>query len=264
MMNKEFTLSKDSWHAKLMNFMWKMDHTDFTHVCPYFWLSVLNVITVVCFWPLILLWLGVSWLFVKIVDSDVLPSHSKTWDKLKAYAATLPGNPDEWPKVAKMKEDKYDTIMWILFCDNQVETRLAIEELRKEYQLKGLIKSNSNKRRINFFMKYVQPAVSGLLYVILGGFVVFTVATLWNAIRSLYLKGLLPDFLLMLGLIVFGIAILFGIIWLLVKVTDNSFKGNAFTRTVSKPFRWIGRGLSLIGEMIASIYRDNCPPINWK
>lgn len=263
-MYKEFTLSKDSWHAKLMKFMWKIDHTDFTHVCPYFWLSVLNVITVVCFWPLILIWLGISWLFNKLVDSDVLPSHSKTWDKLKAYAATLPGNPDEWPKVARMKQGKYDAIMWALFCENHTETHLAIEELRKQYQLEGLIKSNSNKRRINFFMKYIQPAVQGLLYLVVAGAIVVAVVGLWNAIRSLFLKGILGEFLLMLGLTVLGVAIVFGIIWFLVKITDRNFKGNAFTRTASKPFRWIWRGLSLIGEVIASIYRDNCPPINWK
>jgi hypothetical protein len=37
-----FTLKKDAWHAKLMKYIWNLDHTDFTHMCPYFWLSIAN------------------------------------------------------------------------------------------------------------------------------------------------------------------------------------------------------------------------------
>jgi hypothetical protein len=47
MIKDVFVLSKNAWHAKLMYFIWKYDYRDFPSMCPYFWLSVLNVIIVI-------------------------------------------------------------------------------------------------------------------------------------------------------------------------------------------------------------------------
>lgn len=37
-----FTLKKSSYHAKMMKWIWNLECTDFTHMCPYWWLSVFN------------------------------------------------------------------------------------------------------------------------------------------------------------------------------------------------------------------------------
>lgn len=39
-----FTLKKNSWHAKLMWLTWHLETRDFSHICPYFWLSIANVL----------------------------------------------------------------------------------------------------------------------------------------------------------------------------------------------------------------------------
>lgn len=44
MIKDVFKFKKKSWHARLMKFVWGYDPKDFRNMCPYFWLSVVNVI----------------------------------------------------------------------------------------------------------------------------------------------------------------------------------------------------------------------------
>ena len=46
-MNDFFVLKKNSWHVKLMKFIWDYDYRDFPNMCPYFWLSVFNCFLVI-------------------------------------------------------------------------------------------------------------------------------------------------------------------------------------------------------------------------
>jgi hypothetical protein len=39
-----FVLKKAAWHCRLMRYIWGLSHDDFSHICPYFWLSIFNVI----------------------------------------------------------------------------------------------------------------------------------------------------------------------------------------------------------------------------
>lgn len=44
MIKDVFVFKKNSWHAKLMKFVWGYTTNDFRNMCPYFWLSVFNVV----------------------------------------------------------------------------------------------------------------------------------------------------------------------------------------------------------------------------
>lgn len=46
MIFETFALNKNAWHVKLMRYCWKLDHTDFTNMCPYFWLTICNCVFV--------------------------------------------------------------------------------------------------------------------------------------------------------------------------------------------------------------------------
>lgn len=37
-----FVLKKTSWHVRMMKYIWGLDYKDFSHMCPYWWLSVFN------------------------------------------------------------------------------------------------------------------------------------------------------------------------------------------------------------------------------
>lgn len=44
MIKDKFTFSKKSWHVRLMRYIWGWDHWNFRNMCPYFWLTLFNVI----------------------------------------------------------------------------------------------------------------------------------------------------------------------------------------------------------------------------
>lgn len=52
MIKDVFVLKKGSWHSRLMKYTWNLSHKDFSHICPYFWLSIFNVIICPVFLPL--------------------------------------------------------------------------------------------------------------------------------------------------------------------------------------------------------------------
>lgn len=54
MIKDVFKFKKNAWHAKLMKRVWGYDPEDFRNMCPYFWLSVVNVVCL----PLILVIAG--------------------------------------------------------------------------------------------------------------------------------------------------------------------------------------------------------------
>jgi len=37
-----FVLKKNSYHVKMMKYIWNLEYHDFSHMCPYWWLSVFN------------------------------------------------------------------------------------------------------------------------------------------------------------------------------------------------------------------------------
>lgn len=52
MFKDTFKLRKSSWHAKLMKYTFNMDAKDFDHLCPYFWMTIFNIIIFPIFGPI--------------------------------------------------------------------------------------------------------------------------------------------------------------------------------------------------------------------
>lgn len=46
-----FVLKKSSYHAKMMSYIWGLKATDFSHMCPYWWLSVFNHFVIFIVFP---------------------------------------------------------------------------------------------------------------------------------------------------------------------------------------------------------------------
>lgn len=49
---ESFKLKKGAWHVRLMKYTWNLNYYDFSHICPYFWLSIFNVIIAPVFVPI--------------------------------------------------------------------------------------------------------------------------------------------------------------------------------------------------------------------
>ena len=42
MIKDVFVLSKKAYHCKMMKYIWNLNYFDFSHMCPYFWLTIFN------------------------------------------------------------------------------------------------------------------------------------------------------------------------------------------------------------------------------
>lgn len=58
-----FKLRKDAWHAKLMKAIWGYNFYDFSNFCPYFWLTLFNILITPTFGIII----GLRWFFSKLI-----------------------------------------------------------------------------------------------------------------------------------------------------------------------------------------------------
>jgi len=91
MIKDVFNLKKNAWHSKLMNFTWGYTHRDFSHICPYFWLSILNVIMFPITFLIknVIIGLGklLGELLVKISDSliNYMDSRPDKWEKREIW-----------------------------------------------------------------------------------------------------------------------------------------------------------------------------------
>lgn len=60
MIKDVYKINKDGWAMKLMHFIWGYTYRDFPNMCPFFWLSLLNVMIVIL--------IGIPYLLFKLTD----------------------------------------------------------------------------------------------------------------------------------------------------------------------------------------------------
>lgn len=96
MIKDVFIFKKNAWHLKLMKYIWGYTHKDFTHMCPYFWLSILNCIIFI----LVFFFKSILWNLIKIV----IKLFSKIREKWQQH---LDANELKWYEnsLKKMKDD---------------------------------------------------------------------------------------------------------------------------------------------------------------
>lgn len=70
MIKDVFKFKKDSWHMRLMSFIWGYEYYDFRNMCPYFWLSVFNVLIAAI--PVI--FVKYTWRMLKFVGRNIRKS----------------------------------------------------------------------------------------------------------------------------------------------------------------------------------------------
>lgn len=66
-MKDQFIFSKNSWHMKLMTWIWGYRPENFRNICPYFWLSVFNIVFII---PIVIIKL-IGKVFLGILDSFI-------------------------------------------------------------------------------------------------------------------------------------------------------------------------------------------------
>ncbi len=283
---ESFTLNKNSWHAKLMKLIWGYKPRDFTHMCPYFWLTIFNVIV---FIPYIVILGGllksISYPIVKL--TNYLERQN---DKRNAYKIEkILTDPDILTKingysVKKLKKlnlllDKYrydksneQLKMHYFDLNNAIydlrRTKIS-ENYKREAQSSERSKEtyNNAKQSINKTLKFIKPLSTVLMYVV-GLFIgYYLLRFLWWLIRLCTHIRISLDYFI--SFLVIG-----SITGLLIVIIYHFFfklLPNLFDRIETKHFSWlvtfftwIGMGILLIWNIVVQILHNNCPAIDWK
>lgn len=104
-MTKEvYVLNPKAWHMKLMTWMWGLNQHDFSHMCNYFWLSVLNVVILI---PYVVIRL------IGYIFNLIRRALGSGWELYENYCTR---KEEEWLNAAierakkEYKEGKYDLV----------------------------------------------------------------------------------------------------------------------------------------------------------
>lgn len=216
MIKDVFKLRKNAWHAKLMKYTWNLNFYDFSHMCPYFWLTIFNVII----FPLILFVKGflrdcvlgsIFWIGEKL--DSMAEARILKWEQ--SYFAELAKNPTKWDKLYEIdidldknnryrqfiyrqvrptvSRDEFSKILEKFEAERQKRRDLKAEERNKKY-LESLAKQakftakyakqqkrqKTNKERINSILKIVKPIAKGFLYLLAIATIIAVVFLLWK------------------------------------------------------------------------------------
>lgn len=304
MIKDVFVLNKNAWHSKLMTFIWGFDTSDFSHMCPYFWVSVLNLLVVI---PVIIVRLVI--LVAKKIGSHFTKYKRALEEEFDRSVKDIVNMVvDDLGLMECIVDDYYADLYDKRTCSKiskavfrelyhyyylSTDARERFEELRSKYDaLYGAesrllfqqkwdrkeqrIKNwQSNKQKINNLVKIAKPLGRVFIYVstAFGLWCVFLAGkALVHWLNSIpHVKWM--DFWGLLGLIVLAVIVMIlfilGLKRLVIYIQyDMSDKAEArvekFIYVSTKPFIWFWQGIKLFGQLVYAIYKNNCPAISWK
>lgn len=253
-----FVLKKNSWHSRLMQFTWGLKPRDFSHMCPYFWLSVFNVIV----FPIMFIYHCILKNFVEWVAmlfeqlGDYLDKKAEQWNK--EYYENLEKDPAFLQKILEADFNKrcnkklrqfYSSYLYMQDYKKFHEIREKRSEVQDKIDAEKRLKENEDyekrwaeerkaaerkaaidttilnaKKKINSIYKWVQPICKGILYLLAGLTVLVVLYLLWKFLK---LVASIPSHawgqagfivLVALGVIIGVLLLLLAIKWLVENI----------------------------------------------
>lgn len=276
MTDSKFVLSKNSWHVKLMKFIWNLDHKAFSYMCPYFWLSVFNVLIIVPFLPI----KGIKVLFKKV--DAYLTARGDRRDKekrgaIKAYIQKLKDDDKEVERVIALPQKKFDKLIKELYWEGEGQLAHVLITLRdSKYGLALKSDPISDKQRAAKIFAIIKPIMEVFLF-ILGLMAIFAVACGLYMLVMFFINNpaTFNRLLEALGLLVAVVVMLAIVFWLSLSAvnkvsrrgTIGEYEVTKFDRVsdiIASPLVWIYDGMALLGRVIRDLYNKSCPPIDWE
>jgi len=152
-MQKNYHLKKDSWHVKMMYYIWKIDYKSFSHMCPYWWLSCFNFLIFIPFLTIketcryIIYICKKIFLFFEVLEEQAIERDRKRIEKI-VKTKTLEDlasikNKKEIEKITNLLYysdwDKYKAFRAVKFAleeQNEKQKEEIENQKQKEYLLK--------------------------------------------------------------------------------------------------------------------------------
>ena len=261
-----FKIKTNSWHVKLVKYMWDLDYYEFTHICPYFWLVVGSLLILPIYLPL----RGIRAILIAIdkwMDEREEKEFQRQISKLKnkkEYNIFLNYSDKKWNKFKRYIHNldaayDYDDVLY------------EIREKRKAMELNKILldeekeenASRLQKQRINKILKWIKPLSVVVIWV--GSFVLFTL--LIYSFIYLYQNYSFDPKTFYYTLMVFGIMMGFVLaisfmVFLLKKLASPKIQTKL--NRLGTPFSWLFRGISFICIIIFQMIKNHCPSIDWE
>ena len=284
-MTEIFKLKKNSWHYKLMSWVWGYNYRNFPNMCPYFWLTVFNVI---CIIPILLVKVS-SKFFLYIGDRLEIVSRQRRIEcdvkkekYIQDYVAKIKADMEQgmhdlelYKKIYNIWWDgEYKNKYYYVYANLPTDLKYFIDDKVKEAESKEQIKPSlstsqiiakstiSVKKGFKIIALSLIPFVLYLLYKL----VLWAITWNWMVIGITLLIGIITL------LVSFGLFYLGKLIWekscnmrsYCLPCEQNRKELAKVFKTLAIPFIWIGVGTYTFFTIAIEMFRNNCPGIEWE
>jgi len=257
---KEFELNKNGWHVKLMYYIWGTTTDDFSNMCPFFWLTILNIVLVI---PYTII-KGIMAIFKIIQNIEYNLQHKKReryWELVYTRAIALKTEEDVKKFIDSEKNGKFVSSVIMNIKNNDLRkfalhySQQLLEKASLEADAIKVMRSAKIKAMRNLpIAKFIGTVILILLGLALIGGTTLFIIMLTKAPIKLWLA---------LGIVAGGGAVvlfLTFVIMYIVKRLERSDK--KFPKILI--FKPIISGIKTIWQVLYEFYKGRCPGINWK
>lgn len=290
MFAETFKLKKSSWHLSLMKWIWGYDSHDFYNLCPYFWLTILNLFIAPFVGSWVVFKTAVWWLRNKV--DDFCAKQEENW--VTKYLDKLLQATEPQPWMVKVYDStrffgshsgKYETLGRRLYnyrygtLEEQALYKKLVAgalELQAEYDAAELKIKDARAKTLTKLVKIIKPIVLGLVVIAVAVilYLLYRLGVVASRWPWLTIGEMVLRFIGYLALVGIAVLILAGAI-IAVKtlyceycVSDKptllgaTFKG--FGSALAAPFVYIGKGFAFVWAILVAMKQNNCPGIDWE
>jgi len=275
-----YKLKKNSWHYRFFKFITRIEPSTFKTMCPYFWTYVL----IVFFLPLVLiikLFIYLNELSNKASKERRKRNRSRIIELLrKKYPDVSVITNKEAYKLYTSKcfyqyiLDAFDWDEYNIIRDKKnqyLQEEMRIKEIPKPSKSFQEVYNRAKDTKLFNYSAYIISIgfILGVISLIIYGATLINYTTFWIYVKATLIVILI---LAIIASIVFGLSYLLSKIDLKCLFTRDSKSLKAINYTYKYTLKWmlvtplvfIFKFFKLILNMIYSVYKKQCPLINWE
>ena len=273
MLENLYKFSKNAWHVKLFKWIYGTDPTKtFKTMCPYFWSFVFTIL----FLPLILL----IKLFGKGGTQFISKMESYKRDRINRLENEFYEKYNDHNKLTTkecyelVRSSCWDKYKWGLNYHNNIEDKYnEYKKILRDEKIRNtdirIEKYNAVKesKYFTYISLFVSILVFGLFIYTIYRLVLFIpfkpidFDKLYNIIKKISIFLLIGSCLFLF--IKYIIRPIYNYLEC-IELPKCKLCKLGLGKYIIMPFKFIGKGLLIIGDMIYATYKQHCPMITWK
>lgn len=287
----QFKLKKNSVFTKMMYYIWRLKPKDFTHICPFFWISILNLFLILPVFIIKCIASGIWWIdsiLSKYSSKKKTIRYEKEETKFEEFINSKDIQTSYVQRYALAKYNDFKgcfkgdkEILYKIYISRWITSaaasefreavRLYTNELynkKEEVRTLKVKNENLNKLRINKIIKIAKPigfvlliglALLSVFYAVYGTYKLFIFLSTVKWAKTLTVVGI--TLAALLGATILVLSIYYIINNVKLKIPCGVIK---VLNKISQPFIWIFKGIYKLFLIIFQMIKNNCPAISWQ